>query len=197
MKTNYSYLLEEYPSTISMDQLYKICHISKRKASWYLENGVIPCEDSGKQTRRYTIKITDVIRFLEKQDAGKLPKLPPPGIFASQSSYKRINYKKVRPSAFSSLLKKLWVRQPDVINALQVAVLLGYQSTTINKWIRDGKLEAIAYHGAYLIPKEWLIKYLAATVNENRAAKSTMHMKLILQCQKTSRPNISAKIGRQ
>lgn len=185
MKTDYSYLLEEYPETISKDQLYKICHVSKRKASWYLENGVIPCEDSGKQTRRYTIKIKDVIRFLEKQDAGKLPKLPPPGIFASQSSYKKVNYKKVRLSAFSSLLKKLWVQQPDVMNALQVAALLGYTTPTVNKWIRDGKLEAIAYQGTYLIPKEWLIKYLADTVNENRASKSAKHMKLINQCQKS------------
>lgn len=48
MTTDYSYLLEEYPETISKDQLYKICHISKVKASWYLENGVIPCEGTGK-----------------------------------------------------------------------------------------------------------------------------------------------------
>lgn len=45
---DYRYLRRKYPETISMDQLYRICHISKRKARWLLEHGVIPCQDSGK-----------------------------------------------------------------------------------------------------------------------------------------------------
>ena len=61
---DYEYLRQQYPETISMDQLYRICHISKRKAKWLLENGVIPCTDSGKQTRRFQIRLDDVITFL-------------------------------------------------------------------------------------------------------------------------------------
>lgn len=33
MSTDYSALLLEYPAVISKDQLYRICHISKRKAT--------------------------------------------------------------------------------------------------------------------------------------------------------------------
>lgn len=66
-----------------MDQLYRICHISKRKAKWLLENGVIPCEDSGKWTRRFQIHLEDVITFLERRDAGLLQKAIPAGIFSS------------------------------------------------------------------------------------------------------------------
>ena len=29
---------------ISLEQLYKMLHISKRKAAWMLQNGIIPCE---------------------------------------------------------------------------------------------------------------------------------------------------------
>lgn len=72
MKTDYLYLLEEYPETISMDQLYKICHISKRKAKWLLEHGVIP----------------------------------PPGIFSSLTSGKKINYARVNSMTFTAFLKK-------------------------------------------------------------------------------------------
>ena len=36
MATDYTYLYEEYPEVISADQLYRICHISKRKAKWLL-----------------------------------------------------------------------------------------------------------------------------------------------------------------
>ena len=37
MGTDYSALLMEYPKIISKDQLYRICHISKRKATWLLD----------------------------------------------------------------------------------------------------------------------------------------------------------------
>lgn len=183
MNTDYSYLLEEYPETISKDQLYKICHISKRKASWYLENGIIPCEDNGKQTRRYTIRIKDVIKFLEKQEAGKLKKLPPPGIFTSKTPSRKVNYVKVTPSAFATLLKEQWKQQPDALSTEQAAQLLGYTTPAVTKWIKTGKLRAIPYQRGYMIPKEWLIRYLADTVNDNRATKSGKHMRLIRKCQ--------------
>ena len=49
MNRDYSALLMEYPEVISKEQVYRICHISKRKATWLLENGIIPCKDSGKK----------------------------------------------------------------------------------------------------------------------------------------------------
>ncbi len=83
MTIPYEYLRQQYPETISMDQLYRICHISKRKAKWLLENGVIPCKDSGKQTRRFQIRLDDVIIFLERREAGLLQEDIPTGIFSS------------------------------------------------------------------------------------------------------------------
>ena len=80
---DYEYLSQQYPKIISMDQLYRICHISKRKAKWLLENGVIPCKDSGKQTRRFQICLDDVITFLERREAGLLHEDIPAGIFSS------------------------------------------------------------------------------------------------------------------
>ena len=68
---DYCHLRKEFPETISMDQLYRICHISKRKAHWLLEHGIIPCRDSGKHTRRFSIRLEEVIRFLELRDAGR------------------------------------------------------------------------------------------------------------------------------
>ncbi|MBS5783370.1 MAG: helix-turn-helix domain-containing protein [Clostridium sp.] len=182
MKTDYSYLLEEYPSTISMDQLYKICHVSKRKAKWLLEHGVIPCKDSGKKTRRFTIKTMDVINFFEMQEAGKLKNLPPPGIFASKKPNRKTNYIKVSPSAFANLLKEQWLLKPDALNTEQASELLGYTPTTVTKWIKTGRLKAVPYQRGYLIPKKWLICYLVETVNDGRTSKSAKHMKLINQC---------------
>ena len=80
MATDYSYLLAEYPEKISQDQLYRICRISKRKATWLLENGYIPCEDTGKKTRRFKIQITDVIAYLTRLEESPETLLTPPGI---------------------------------------------------------------------------------------------------------------------
>lgn len=184
MNTDYSYLLGEYPQTISKDQLYKMRHISKCKASWLLENGVIPCADNGKQTRRCTIKIKDVVKFLEKQEAGKLKNLPPTGIFASKNPNRKTNYIKVAPSDFAALLKGQWRLKPDALSAEHAAQLLSHTTTTVAKWIKTGKLKAIAYQRGYMIPKEWMIRYLADIVNDNRVIKSEKHMRLIRKCQK-------------
>ena len=80
----YSFLCDQYPEAITMDQLYRICHISKRKARWLLENGIILCKDSGKKTRRFKIKLDDVIEFLELRDAGVPADMMLVGIFSSE-----------------------------------------------------------------------------------------------------------------
>ena len=81
MATDYTYLYEEYPEVISADQLYRICHISKRKAKWLLEHGYIPCEDSGKKTRRYKIRLNDVIDYLLTLEAAPDLVATPVGAF--------------------------------------------------------------------------------------------------------------------
>ena len=53
------YLRSTYPPIISSEQLRKILHVSKRKCAWMLQNGLIPCIDSHKKTRRYMIELED------------------------------------------------------------------------------------------------------------------------------------------
>ena len=72
MQRDYTYLRTQYSDIISCEQLSKICHISKRKAKWLLENGVIPCVDTGKKTWRFQISINAVIDYLAKRDANSL-----------------------------------------------------------------------------------------------------------------------------
>ena len=83
---DYGSLRESYPATISMDQLYRICHISKRKARWLLEQEIIPCVDSGKKTRRFSIQLEDVITFLERRDTGLLEDAIPRGAVPAPSA---------------------------------------------------------------------------------------------------------------
>ncbi|MBQ9749114.1 MAG: helix-turn-helix domain-containing protein [Clostridia bacterium] len=50
---------------LSAEQICKILHISKRKCAWMLQNGMIPCKDSSKKTRRYTVLRKDLDAYIK------------------------------------------------------------------------------------------------------------------------------------
>ena len=110
MSTDYSALLLEYPAVISKDQLYRICHISKRKATWLLENGIIPCRDSGKKTRRFQIYTADVVNYLITLENEPQKVAIPVGIFTSNK------YRKKRENpVFRRLLDAGWPADTPVL----------------------------------------------------------------------------------
>ena len=49
----YESIRRKYPEAVSKDQFYQIAHISKATALHLLQNGLVPCKDTGKKTRRY------------------------------------------------------------------------------------------------------------------------------------------------
>ena len=81
------YLKNTYPEKITKDQFYRICHISKKTASYLLDNGLVPCINSGKKTRKYTILLSDVIAFLEAREENPL-------VFKAPDNYYRVDYVK-------------------------------------------------------------------------------------------------------
>lgn len=159
---SYDYLREQYPEIISKDQLYRICHISKRKARWLLENGIIPCEDSGKQTRRFHIRLEDVIMFLERRDAGLLQTEIPVGIFSSGVHSSAQPRQTLDSRALCAFLLERWVDVPDMLTVQQAASLCGYRPATINNWIGKGRMKAVPCRGRNLIPKGFLVERLAS-----------------------------------
>jgi len=184
MATDYSHLLDEYPEKICQDQFYRICHISKRKATWLLENGYIPCEDTGKKTRRFKIRITDVIEYLTRLEDSPESLLTPPGIFSSGIKYRPKN-KVVEPidsDKFMKMLKKRWSSFPDALTVSDVIKMTGYCQTTISEWISKEKLFGVWYRNKYLIPKDCLIEYMS-TKAHRITQKSKKHMSLIRKFQ--------------
>ncbi|HMM32756.1 MAG TPA: helix-turn-helix domain-containing protein [Clostridia bacterium] len=181
MATDYSYLRTEYPEKISQDQLYRICRISKRKATWLLENGHIPCQDTGKKTRRFKIKITDVIEYLTRLENAPEALLTPPGIFSSREKY-RPNARagaQIDARKFMKLLKKKWSDFPDALTVGDVVNMTGYCQTTISEWVSKEKLFSVCCYNKYLIPKDYLIEYMAAQAHRIHQ-KSQTHIELLL-----------------
>lgn len=79
-------ILEQYPDSMTKDQFYRIAHISKRHAKYLLDSGLVPCHDSGKKTRRYTIQTRDVVTFLCDREDNPDKYKAPSGTAARQNA---------------------------------------------------------------------------------------------------------------
>ena len=74
---------------ISLEQLYKMLHISKRKAAWMLQNGIIPCEIRPTKTHRYVILKEDVDAYLRKKARERRKEIPV-GIFNAKPTKRTV-----------------------------------------------------------------------------------------------------------
>ena len=150
MSTDYSALLLEYPAVISKDQLDRICHISKRKATWLLENGIIPCRDSGKKTRRFQIYTADVVNYLITLENEPQKVAIPVGIFTSNK------YRKKRENPVAHLPRS----EPDALTITQISKITGYNMQTVGQWISKGKLQYVSCPDGRKVAKRWLIQFM-------------------------------------
>ena len=177
-------LRESYPAIISMGQFYRICHISKRKARWLLEHGVIPCQDSGKQTRRFSIRLEDVICFLEQRDAGLLDDVIPQGIFSSSSTHSvRLARQMLDEDGLCAYLLECWENWPDMLTTRQASELCGYSVNALNRWWNLGKVPGVKYRNELRYSKESLACWLASAKGQAIAAPSQQHREWIKEFQ--------------
>lgn len=184
MATDYTYLLVEFPDTISSDQLYRICKISKRKAKWLLDNHIIPCQDSGKKTRRYKIRTADVMEYLIARETDPKAVSPPVGLFNSK-------VKKPNPIAlidrdeFQRFLYGVWTKEPEAMTTKEIHVLTGYSLGTVGQWICREKLKSTKLPTVRVVAKEWLVEYICEYTISNPSRLSHINLQLVTEYMKT------------
>ena len=142
---SYQQILDEYPEYITKEQLYQICHISKKSAQNLLESGEIPCIDSGRKTHRFLIATADVVDYLQRRDSAP------------------------RPAADETAVEKIRAAlalYPDVLSVAQVSELTGRRSSTVTKWCRLNYIENIYAGGKNHIPKASLADFLVSRWDE-------------------------------
>ena len=142
---SYQQILEEYPEFITKEQLYQICHISKKSAQNLLESGEIPCVDSGRKTHRFLIATADVVDYLHRRDNAP------------------------RPAADETAVEKIHAAlalYPDMLSVAQVSELTGRRSSTVTKWCRLNYIENIYAGGKNHIPKASLADFLVSRWDE-------------------------------
>ena len=173
-----------YSEPLSLEDIRKILHISKRKASWLLQNGYILCKNTGKKTRQYHILFEDLFAHMEKIEQGVAEMDIPIGYFNGHPT-KKIRRKLIPrrfilkpPNDFKVWLAEEWKNIPNVLTVNRTATLTGYHKNTIQKWIYHKKLKALNTQNLLIIPKEWLIDYYCCVAYAIQR-KSQKHLDLL------------------
>ena len=182
---------------ISLEQLYKMLHISKRKAAWILQNGIIPCEIRNTHTHKYLIKRSDVVAYINKNSRKKQDEIPI-GIFNSNrttnphrtesqdsvcggSFYSfEIIFNDEEREQFKQMLENLLKEIPDVLTVKEVAELTGYNRKTILRYAEKKYIFTVSLKGRLCISKQSLIEYFSSDKALKNVQKSEWYEKIIL-----------------
>lgn len=181
MATDYSHILLEYPEKISIEQLYRICHFSKRKCKWLLENGYIPCKNRGTKTWKFVIRTVDVVEYLTLLETD-VTRAPPSGIFSTVPARQRASapLEKVPEENIHSFLRERWSDKPDALTIGDVSQLTGYTKTNIRSWITEHRLKYVLILNEIIIPKDWLIECFSI-IMKKRCSEMSEEQKALME----------------
>ena len=176
MAKSYNKILKNYPEYITKEQFYQICNVSKKTALFYLENGLIPAIDSGKQTRRFKIATADVVVFLKKRDKNPERYRASPGWYRGNSGYKRKPPYALVPidqsEKMGMFLERWLFDYPDLLKPEDVCKITGYSPKTTTAWCNSGKLHNFLIRRAFLIPKLSLIDFMMSDIFDGIKVKT-------------------------
>lgn len=181
---------KKYPEIMNKEQMRIACHISKRTALYLLQYDLIPHTCTGKKTRCYSIKKSDIIAFM-KDRAVNPDKYIAPENWYKYGSYEVKPYKiRIQPQLSKDKKKarryyesKL-ASQPDVVDVADVVKFTGYNRRTVAQWIRLGKLHALVLPQKYMVPKCYLIDWLCSDAYNATYRKSREHIKMLWELSK-------------
>ena len=178
----YADILTQYPDTITKEQMYQICHISKRTALYLLESGLVPSQCTGKKTRKYTIATVDVIAYLIQRERDPDKFTPPVGWYKPDGKINQIRIASIVPPLSPECIERM--RQlfidiltpyPDLLNVSDIVEITGYCSTSVVNWCEKRYIHRFLIHRKYLIPKESLLDFMMSERFRKISVKSEKH----------------------
>ena len=162
MRKKYEKLCEQYPAHISLNQLIKICKISKRMSAYLLSNGIIPCEQNDNKTWRYKIKLSDVIIYLRRREQWGSP-IPRGAEDSKKAKNPRHSFSKLGDMSDANLVIQYFSfiskDYPDIVTTSQISKLFGISDETIRRIVISGELEPIVRQPKLLIPLARVIQF--------------------------------------
>lgn len=173
-------------NTISMEQLRKLLHISGRKASWMLRNGVIPCENRGCATHTFVIRMEDVEAYLAKPRQQRNKEIPV-GEFNAKPPHIELHpeyclkLRGAKRERFIEFLEETMFDVPDALTVNDAATVIGYHRQTVYSHTANGDITSIRISGRLIIPKSELIQYLATDRAFRIQRKSGWHLGVVME----------------
>ena len=164
---------QAYPPIISSEQLRILLHVSKRRCVWLMQN-YIPHTDNGARTRRYTIRLEDVISFIKEFERSPDSFAAPAGQFNSKPCITT----KVDTEALRLALEDEWYNIPDILDPVTVSRLTCYSDTSVNRWLDKGTLRSALTQTGRVTSKAWLIDFLCGK-GMMIAKKNEWHQELL------------------
>ena len=157
----------EYSDILSLADITRILKISKRKASWLLQNGYIESKNSGKKTRQYKIKIEALFEYMDKVERNDPSVQIPLGIFNTNTTKERAQRISDKPTTsyihmglnddFKEWLDDEWFDIPEILSIADVSRITGYATATVQRWTATKKLKSVMVEDKKLITtKVWL-----------------------------------------
>lgn len=131
----YESIRRKYPEAVSKDQFYQIAHISKATALHLLQNGLVPCKDTGKKTRRYTIRTDDIIFYLIDRELHPEVYRAPDRWYQERSGHynSRVTYRneltrlsEEERASFRKYMEDEFCQYGDLLTIVEVAEAIGY-----------------------------------------------------------------------
>jgi hypothetical protein len=175
----------QYPKYISLNQLYRICRISKRSASYLVNSGIIPAIVVGcNKTWRYRIATEDAINYL--QHRVKYGTMIPMGALSNKQQ-KPISLRKTYAevvsecdvSELSDFFSYICSDYPDMLTTYEVMEISGLSSNTICRHIRNGDIKAFRISTSYMMPKISVINFMASPKFIDSKSSSELILTLI------------------
>lgn len=177
----YRELLQQYPEYMTKDQMYKVCHISKKTCLFLLENGLVPCIDSGKKTRRFKIETNAVIHYLEDRELRPELYRPPEGFYKKKQSDLNRALTKDDSLIMRQFYEAALKHYPDVLTTKQISEFTGYGKSSVVRWCSKQYLKSFYIKRRYHIPKEYLIGFLLSWHFIEISFKSEIHKQMNTQ----------------
>lgn len=171
----------KYPEYMTKEQMYRICHVSKKTCLFLLESGLVPSIDSGKKTRRFKIKTSDVIKYLQERD--DYPELykAPDGFYKHAGCKKAPSFDEVFKKGDLVTMRKYYeeclISYPDVMTIEQIAEFTGYCKTSVRAWCSKQEVKCFLIRQRFQVPKEHLLDFLVSKYFIGIAVKSPKHRK--------------------
>lgn len=177
----YSEILQQYPGCMTKEQMYQVCHISKKTCLYLLESGLVPSRDSGKKTRRFTIETAAVVRYLEERELNPERFKPPAGHYKSKRDGARDESNLPAAAIDPLILRQMYEAEleqyPDVLSIRQISDFTGYEKSSVERWCTTGHLKHFIIRKKFLVPKDYLLEFIESPYYIGIAVKSKLHKK--------------------